>query len=102
MLIALTVLAFVMLGIYSVLERAISITSYSRDRHYVMNKGYERVLRHLHYPRIALRESEEDNFTTTHFEYKEKDTIVIGVKQVQLRTSTDKARISYEYFERKK
>ena len=99
-MIALTVLAFVMLGIYSVLERAITITSYSRDRHYVMNKGYERILRHIHYPRIALRESELDNNTTTNFVYNRKPTIIPGVKEVELRVNTDKARISYEYFER--
>lgn len=99
-LIALSVLAISMLGIYSLLNQGISMTDYSKSKLTVINLGYERVLRQIHYPRISLSGTEEhDNKTFTYTPHR-ANTLLPGVGSVLLQVKGPDAIVTYEYFER--
>jgi prepilin-type N-terminal cleavage/methylation domain-containing protein len=99
-LIAVAILAVSMLGIYSLLNHSILTTQYSRDRHLLIDKGYERIIMSIHHPRVALPRSEEVNGVTIEYEYLESNTVIPGVSEVILRITSRSAATSYEYFKR--
>jgi prepilin-type N-terminal cleavage/methylation domain-containing protein len=99
-LVAISILAISMLGIYSLLSHSIRTTQYSKDRLLLIDKGYERVIMAIHFPRIALPSSEEVNGEIIEFEYLESHTVIPGVSEVILRVTSRAAATSYEYFKR--
>ena len=99
-LVALSILGISMLGIYGILNQSIFTTKSSQNRLYLVDKGYERILKHIHYPRIALSDTESDNGTETEYEYIRQSTLLPGVSEVALIAKTKGAVISYVYFER--
>ena len=99
-LIALSVLAISMLGIYSLLNQSITMTDYSKSRLTVINMGYERVLRQVHYPRVSLGGTEERDNKTYTYVYHRHNTLLPGVTNVLLQVKGPDAIVTYEYFER--
>lgn len=99
-LIALSVLAISMLGIYSLINQSVTMTEYGKDKLYVVDKGYERVLKQVHYPRISMGETEEAEGHTITYSYTKRSTIFPGITNVILRVKSESAAVSYEYFER--
>jgi prepilin-type N-terminal cleavage/methylation domain-containing protein len=57
-LIALSVLAISMLGVYSLLNQSISMEYKRSDREFLMQYGYERMLKKLNYPDSDLKDAE--------------------------------------------
>ena len=99
-LVALSILGISMLGIYGILNQSLLITKNSQNRLYLVDKGYERILKHTHYPRIALNNVESDNGTETEYEYIRQSTLIPGVSEVTLIVKSKDAIINYVYFER--
>jgi prepilin-type N-terminal cleavage/methylation domain-containing protein len=98
-LVALSILAISMLGIYSLLNHAVNTTQYSKDRLLLVDKGYERLIFTLRYPRLSQPSEEEysEDILIT-YEEEEANTLIPGVTDVILRIKTDDAAASYEYF----
>ncbi len=99
-LVALTILAVSMMGIYGILNQALFATQNSKNKLYLIDKGYERILKHNFYPRIALSPTESDNGTETEYEYIRQNTLLPGVTEVTLVVKSKNAVINYVYFER--
>ena len=99
-LIAMSVLAISMLSVYNLLNASINMVSYGKDKLEVIDKGYERVLIHSYYPRIARRDSITEDNKTIHYEYTSEQTGIPSVSQVKMKVSSDSAAVVYEYFER--
>ncbi|MDR2883548.1 MAG: hypothetical protein LBV09_00385, partial [Deferribacteraceae bacterium] len=74
-------------------------TQYSKDRLLLIDKGFERLVYTLRYPRLSLPTEEEySDDTLIVYEEEESNTLIPGVTDVILRITTDKAATSYEYF----
>jgi len=99
-LVALSILSIAMLGIYGILNQSILTTKNSQNRFYLVDKGYERILKHTHYPRIALNDIESDDGIETQYEYIRQSTLIPGVLEVTLVAKSKDAVINYVYFER--
>ena len=99
-LVALSILAISMTGIYGILSQSLFTTQNSKNKLYVIDKGYERILKHTHYPRIALGSTESDDIDETEYEYLRQNTLIPGVSEVTLIVKTKNAVINYVYFER--
>lgn len=99
-LIALSVLAISMLGIYSILNSSINMTTRAKSRLLLIDKGYERVLKHVYYPRLSLPTEETEPWGTVRFTYETSQTFLPGLNQVIMRAESDTATVIYEYFER--
>ena len=99
-LVAVSILAVAMLGIYSLLNHSILTTQYSKDRLMLIDKGYERIIMSIHYPRIVLPREEDMSGETILFEYRESHTLIPGVSEVILTVTGKSAAVSYEYFKR--
>ena len=101
-LVALTILGISMMGIYGILHQSLFITQNSKNKLYIIDKGYERIPKHTHYPRIALGSTESDDIDETEYEYIKQNTLLPGVSEVTLVVKSKSAIISYVYFERTK
>ncbi|MDR0453215.1 MAG: prepilin-type N-terminal cleavage/methylation domain-containing protein [Deferribacteraceae bacterium] len=101
-LVAMSILGISMLGIYGVLNNALFTTKNTQNRLYLIDKGYERILKHTHYPRIAQSDTESDNGTETEYEYIKKNTLLPGVTEITMVVKNKDAVINYVYFERTK
>jgi hypothetical protein len=65
----------------------------------LIDKGFERLVYTLRYPRLSLPTEEEySDDTLIVYEEEESNTLIPGVTDVILRITTDKAATSYEYF----
>ena len=98
-LIAVSVLSIVMLGIYSLLNSSVRITTFSKNKMLVIDKGYERLLKHTHYPRISLPSSETEGDLTINYTYKRESTSIPSVQKVQMQVESESSMVIYEYFE---
>ena len=99
-LVALSILSISMLGIYGILNQSIWTTKNSQNRLYLVGKGYERILKHTHYPRIALHNIESDDGIETEYEYIRESTLIPGVLEITLVVKSKDAVVNYVYFER--
>lgn len=99
-LVALSVLSISMLGIYALLNHAISTTDYSQSKLFAVNAGYERLLKQIHYPRISFSENEELDNKTLTFTEKRQNTLLPGIMDVIMTVKSSEAAVEYEYFER--
>lgn len=98
-LIAISVLAIAMLGIYSLLSSSIRMTSYGKDKMLLIDKGYERLLRHIHYPRVSLPSSEEVGDDAITYTYEREASGMPAVRTVRMKAESARSVVIYEYFE---
>ena len=99
-LVAVSILAISMLGIYGILNQSLFTTKNSQNRLYLVDKGYERILKHIHYPRVAMSDTESDNGTEIEYEYIRQSTLLPGISEIVLVVKSKDAVINYVYFER--
>jgi prepilin-type N-terminal cleavage/methylation domain-containing protein len=100
-LVAISVLAVSMLGVYSLVNQSIFMVSRGRERDFVSDKAFERVALLLHYPRSTREPSEEvEGKGEITYEVKRTPTLLPGVASVILTVKSKDAAVSYEYFER--
>lgn len=76
-LIALSVLAISMLGVYSLLNQSISMEYKRSDREFLMQYGYERMLKKLNYQDSDLKDAENilGNSISYHDEMLDQDVV---------------------------
>jgi prepilin-type N-terminal cleavage/methylation domain-containing protein len=100
-LVAISVLAVAMLGVYSLVNQSIFIATYGKEKDFVADRAFERVALSLHYPRASFETSEEiAGKGEVTYEVKREPTLLPGVTSVILTVKTSDAAVSYEYFER--
>lgn len=99
-LIALTVFAMSVLSIYSLLNTSVNMTQYGKDKQFVVDKGYERILIHIHYPRLAQPSSEEADGKKIEYKYNRQSVSIPTIEKITLTVRSDSAAVVYEYFEK--
>jgi hypothetical protein len=65
----------------------------------VIDKGYERRLRNPHYPNVALPNSEELGEGEIKYSYEREAIEGMPLRRVLLKVDTERATVTYEYFE---
>jgi prepilin-type N-terminal cleavage/methylation domain-containing protein len=100
-LVALAVLAVSMLGVYSLVNQSIFISTYGKEKEFVADRAFERVALALHYPRSSPESSEDlEGKGTVTYDTVRNPTLLPGVTSVILTVKSSDAAISYEYFEK--
>jgi len=77
-LIALSVLAISMLGVYSLLNQSLSMEYKRGDREYLFQYGYERILKQLNFPDSNLKDAENIMGNSISYEEDMLDQDVIN------------------------
>jgi prepilin-type N-terminal cleavage/methylation domain-containing protein len=100
-IVAISVLAVSMLGVYSLVNQSIFMATYGREKDFISNKAFERVALSLHYPRASWESSEDvEGKGTITYDIKREPTLLPRVTSVILTVKSKDAAVSYEYFER--
>jgi prepilin-type N-terminal cleavage/methylation domain-containing protein len=100
-LVAISVLAVSMLGVYSLVNQSIFMVTYGREKDFISDKAFERVALSLHYPRSTREPSEDvEGKGKITYEVQRNPTLLPGITSVILTVKSKDASISYEYFER--
>lgn len=98
-LIALAVLAIGMLGIYTLLGQAVNVKTYSNDKLKVIEKGYERLLHTLNFPDNAYEDRVKSDDTVFQFSETTEPTVLPGINQIYLKTSSSDSSVEFIYYE---
>ncbi|MDR2400419.1 MAG: prepilin-type N-terminal cleavage/methylation domain-containing protein [Deferribacteraceae bacterium] len=100
-IVAISVLAVAMLGVYSLVNQSIFMATYGREKDFVSDRAFERVALSLHYPRSSWEPSEEvKGKGKITYEVQRTPTLLPGVTSVILTVKSNDAAVIYEYFER--
>jgi type II secretion system protein I len=100
-LIALSIFAMSMLGIYSLVNHSANMLNYGRDKLYISDKAYERVMLSIFYPAVSYAAVEDtENYGTISYDSVKNPTLLPGVRSVILTAKSDSASVTFEYFER--
>ena len=95
---AFVVAAISIVYVYGTLKDSIHMTSYSKERTLLVDRGYEWILMQLHYPRVRVQDTEQYNGQNISFTSDVSPVEIPGVSSVILKVESEKALISYEFF----
>lgn len=99
-LIALAVLSISMLGIYSLQSMSLRALDTSKAKMFVIERAYDRISRQINFPNKAYEETEDYNGTLVHYSFHKESSGVPMVQKVTMTVSTDRATVSFVYYEK--
>ncbi len=99
-LIALAVLSIGMLGIYSLQSMSFNTLVASKEKMFVIERGYDRISRQINFPNKAYEETEDYDGKIVTYKFEKTDSGVFGVQKVTLIVTTDSATASFVYYEK--
>lgn len=99
-LISIAILSITMLGIYRMSYVSVSTSSYAKEKAYVDEACYQRVLEKLNFPKYDFK----DDVTTSDgikikFTNTQQHSIYSGVQEIKQTAETDNAKSAYYYYE---
>ncbi len=98
-LITLAVLSISMLGVYSLLNLSLDTTIYSKDKLFVIERGYDRLSMMMNYPSKVYSDKEEYEGIEVRYEFEYSSTPIPGVQEVRMTVAIDGAEASFVYYE---
>lgn len=98
-LIALSVLAIGMLGIYTLLGQAINVKTYSNEKLLVIEKGYERLLKTIHYPSSISEDILKDDGKIYKFSTDSIPTFLPEIDEAHLTIISDDVAVEFIYYD---
>ncbi len=99
-LIALAVLSISMLGIYSLQNMSIHTLTASKEKMFVIERGYDRISRQINFPNKAYEEKEEYDGKIISYTFKKEASGVPMVQKITMTVATDKASVNFIYYEK--
>jgi prepilin-type N-terminal cleavage/methylation domain-containing protein len=100
-LIALSVLAIGMLGIYTLLGQSINVKTYSNEKIRVTQVAYERFLQLIHYPDTIKENIIKKDGYTYKFSILSSPTMLPGVEEKILKTESSDTLVEIFYYDAK-
>ena len=98
-LIALSVLAIGMLGIYTLLGQSINVKTYSNEKIRVTTVAYERFLQLIHYPESIKEDIVREDSYTYKFKIKTTSTLLPGIDEKKLITESSNTKVEFTYYD---
>ena len=84
MLIALAVLSISMLGVFTLVNQSIDIEDYADKKKFLIQQGYERVLKKLNYPEKTFRKAEQVKGRSVKYEELKNKTILPDIDEIRI------------------
>ncbi len=98
-LIALTILAISFAGIFFLLNQSINLEIYAKEKRFVIEKGYEKVLTLIDYKNDLTDLVEQSNGKTINYSLTKNPTLMENILQCELNVKTKDSSITYYYYE---
>jgi len=97
-LVSLVVLSISLTSVYSLLQTSINTTGFAKDKVFVIEKGYNRVIRQINYPTKVFSDTETYGEITVNYDFERKTTPVPSLTEIHMTVSTDKASTLFIYY----
>lgn len=97
-LVALLVLSISLTSVYALLQTSIDTTGFAKDKVFVIEKGYDRIIRQINYPSKVFSDTETYDEIVVNYKFERKTTPVPMLTEIHMTVSTDKASTIFIYY----